>query len=363
MLRMNKLRRAFTLIELLVVIAIIAILVALLLPAVQSAREAARRSQCKNNLKQIGLALHNYHDTYDVFCPGVVNSGLHHAADANRGGMHTTALNHTGWLYLLPYIDQEALYSAFDLNIATNGYRNTITNVQGGWPNANSPLVLTPIPTYMCPSDEASKGPEVRTDWNNYGANHARSNYLFSAGGHGVGWPNDRYYSIFDQAASNLPNGATGVPYRGMFGFNGACRIADITDGTSNTIAVGESIVFRSANRNIFGRVDDAYTPLWAGHRRHGTFINNHPNIDARHINNIRYHINGDLHDPNATAYGGQPSTPDVRVHVNVPASMHPGGAHFLMGDGSTRFISEVLDHSTYAILTRIASGQDVGEF
>jgi len=363
MLRVKSMRRAFTLIELLVVIAIIAILVALLLPAVQSAREAARRSQCKNNLKQIGLALHNYHNTYGVFCPGVVNSGLHHAPDVSRGGMHTTALNHTGWVYLLPYIDQEALYNQFDLNLATNGYSNTITNVQGGWPNANSPLVRTPISTYLCPSDEGEKGPEVRTDYVNYGADHARTNYLFCAGGHGVGWPNDRYYSIFDQAASNLPNGATGVPYRGMFGFNGAARIADIVDGTSNTIAITESIIYRSPNRNLFGRVDDAYTPIWAGHRRHGTFANNHPNIDPNHINNIRYHLNGELHDPDATPYGGQPTTPDVRVHVNVASSIHPGGAHFLMGDGSTRFISEGVDRSTYAILTRIASGQDVGEF
>lgn len=359
-------RRAFTLIELLVVIAIIAILVALLLPAVQAAREAARRSQCKNNLKQIGLALHNYHSTYGVFCPGVVNSGLHHAPDVSQGGMHSTALNHTGWVYLLPYVDQEPLYNKIDLNLATNGYANTITNVVGGWPNANSPHVQEKVPVYMCPSDEADKGLTIRTDTNNYISRHARSNYLFSAGGHGVGWPNDRYWSIFHQATSNLPNGMTGIPYRGMFGFNGAARIADITDGTSNTIAVGESIVRASAARDVHGRSHDAYTPMWGGHRRHGTFIVNHPNnVSPRHINNLRYHINGPVHVPvpDADPYGGQPGYYDKRVHVNVAGSMHPGGAHFAMGDGAVRFINDSIDHSSYAILTRIASGADAGEF
>jgi prepilin-type N-terminal cleavage/methylation domain-containing protein/prepilin-type processing-associated H-X9-DG protein len=359
-------RKGFTLIELLVVIAIIAILVALLLPAVQSAREAARRSQCKNNLKQIGLGLHNYHETYGILPPGVVNSGNSYGPDQSQGGMHTRALNHTGWVYLLPYIDQETLYNQFDLNIATNGHlktdntNNIVTTVVGGWPNANSPLVRTPITTYMCPSDEAEKGPQVRTDYINYGADHARTNYLFCAGGHGNGWPEDRYWNIFASSVANLPNGTTGVPYRGMFGFNGSARIADITDGTSNTIAVAESIVMRSASATIFGRVDDAYTPIWAGHRRHGTFAVNHPDINTNHINNARYHINGDLHVPGMTGSG---ATPDVRVHVNVASSIHSGGAHFLMGDGSARFISENLDHSAYAILTRIASGQDAGEF
>ncbi len=362
----SRFRRAFTLIELLVVIAIIAILVALLLPAVQSAREAARRSQCKNNLKQIGVALHNYHDAHSRFPPGVVNSGDRRTSDSSRGGMHTEALNHTGWVYLLPYVDQENLYQQFDLSIATAGYlRNGsgVTAVRGGWPNANSDLVKTQIPTYLCPSDEGDKGTSRRSDRNAYISDHAYTNYLFCAGGHGVGWPNDRYWSIFDQAQYHLPNGTRNVPYRGMFGFNGAAQMKDIVDGTSNVIAVTEAVIRRSGNRQNFGRVHDAYTGIWGGHRRHGTFANNHPNPNANHINNARYHINGHLHVPGMTGSGGGGTIDDIRVHVNVASSVHDGGAHFLMGDGTTRFINETIDHSLYAILTRIASGQPTGEF
>lgn len=343
-------RVGFTLIELLVVIAIIAILVALLLPAVQQAREAARRSSCKNNLKQIGLALHNYHDVHGILPPGVINSG-----NIGTTSPHTYGLNQTGWIAILPHIDQSGLYDAFDLNLATGEYADPTTGVppQGGWPNTNSPLVQTRIDTYMCPSDITSESLAVRTDAH-YLANHARSNYLFCAGGHGNGWPSDAYYHVYAQSASNLPNGATGVRYRGMFGFNGASRISGITDGTSNSIAVCESVVQTSSNIGVFGRRDDAYTPIWGAHRRHGTFAVNHPDNTGT-VNNTRYHVNGPF-DINA-------SPVDVRIYVNVTSSIHEGGAHCLMGDGAVRFLNESMDHSTYALLTRIADGFSVGDF
>lgn len=342
-------RRGFTLIELLVVIAIIAILVALLLPAVQQAREAARRSQCKSNLKQIGVALHNYHDVHSTFPPGVVNSGQLYAPDASQGQQHSVALNHTGWIYLLPFIDQTPLYDQWNFDIASSGLSKHLPLGPAGWPNSNTPLAKTSIGAYMCPSDEADKGVETRgapgTD--DYVADHARSNYLFCAGGHGNGWPDDRYWRIFADSTANLPDGSTGIRYRGMFGFQGAARLSNVSDGTSNTIAVCESLVQSSASVNVFGRYDDAYTPIWGGHRRHGTFAVNHPdNVNGN--NNIRYHINGNTNPG------------DLRVYVNVTSSIHPGGAHVLFGDGSTKFLSDTMDHSLYALLTRISDGQPV---
>lgn len=191
--RVKGFRRAFTLIELLVVIAIIAILVALLLPAVQQAREAARRTQCKANLKQIGIAMANYHDVHSTLPPGVISSGGLHTPDASQGEQHRDALNHTAWALILPYIDQAALYDQWDFNIASNGYlRNTNYvipggTVVGGWPNANTPLAQTKLGVYMCPSDSASDGGGYRTDYNHWGNQHAKSNYSLCAGGHGNG--------------------------------------------------------------------------------------------------------------------------------------------------------------------------------
>ncbi|WP_339730825.1 DUF1559 domain-containing protein [uncultured Gimesia sp.] len=351
-------KRGFTLIELLVVIAIIAILIALLLPAVQQAREAARRSTCKNNLKQIGLALHNYHETHRTFPFGANQIGSGDFRDVSPEP--TLALNHTGWLMLLPFMDQAPLYNQLNLNIATNGHyaapsstvSNSITGVVGGWPNANSPLVQTILPVLICPSDDGDTLESDRTDVANYIANHARTNYLFCAGGHGNGWSGGRLWSIYQTSSSNLADGRTGIRYRGMFGFNGAAKIKDIKDGTSVTIAVCEGA--------INGRTHDAYTPIWGGYRRYGTFAVNHPNIDANHINNARYHINGAYHVPGMTSSG---TTADRRHHVGVASSVHEGGIHTLMGDGSVRFLSENMDKNTYALLTRINDGEVLGEY
>ena len=136
MLLLRRRRLAFTLIELLVVIAIIAVLVALLLPAVQQARESARRAQCKNNLKQVGLALHSYLETHFVLPPGSVNRGV----SPGPAGKYTQILNHTGWIYLLPFLDQTPLYEQIDLNCATGPWQHP--SVSGGvlacgWAGAN----------------------------------------------------------------------------------------------------------------------------------------------------------------------------------------------------------------------------------
>ncbi len=339
-------KRGFTLIELLVVIAIIAILIALLLPAVQQAREAARRSTCKNNMKQIGLALHNYNETHGVLPPGAINAG-----SSNNIPGQTIALNHTGWVMLLPFMDQAPLYNKWNFNIASNGAMEyTFTSVGGGWPNANTPLLETILPALLCPSDEG----QTKENYSGvqYTANNAgRTNYLFCAGGHGNGWPGGALYSAYRESASNLPNGMTGIQYQGMFGFNGAAKFKAVTDGLSNSIAITEG--------SIFGKCNDAYSPIWGGYRRHGTFAVNHPNIDANHINNKRYHINGPVH---VTGMTGS-STSNPCTYVNGASSVHEGGCHVLLGDGAVRFLSENMDHSLYALLTRIHDGQVTGEF
>ncbi|MCA9201563.1 MAG: DUF1559 domain-containing protein [Planctomycetales bacterium] len=350
--RLPRRRTAFTLVELLVVIAIIGVLVAMLLPAVQAAREAARRSSCSNNLKQIAIAMHNYHDTYKVLPSGTINAGFtqHSSMQTHQNNI----LNHTGHMLILPFIEQQPLHDQINFSIASQGMNRHGGTVTGGWPNANFNVLAGPnaplIEMYLCPSDRGDeRGALLRTDTQNYIADGQRhTNYLLCAGGHGNGWVDGcANWQTYSASASNLADGRTGVPYRGAFGHNGAAKFRDFIDGTSNVIILCETV--------ITNRSHTAYENLWAGYRRHNTFAVNHPNINANHINNARYHINGPVHVPGMTSSGG---TADDRIHVNVTASMHPGGAQYAFGDGSVKFLSETTDKSTYAVLTRIASRQ-----
>jgi len=344
-------KRGFTLIELLVVIAIIAILIALLLPAVQQAREAARRSTCKNNMKQLGLALHNYNETHKTLPPGAINpAGV--STSTSYFGTETLALNHTAHVLLLPFLDQAPLYNKWNFNIASGGATGgKFAAVAGGWPNANTPLTQTILPALLCPSDEGQTK-ENRTDAPYIATDAARTNYVFCAGGHGNGWPGGAMYSNYAESVSNLPNGMTGIQYQGMFGFNGGAKFKAVTDGLSNSIAMTEGA--------IFGRTDDAYSPVWGGYRYYGTFANNHPVLDPNHINNKRYQPNGPLYVPGMVSGG---TTANNSHYVGVASSVHEGGIHVLMGDGAVRFISENMDHSQYALLTRIHDGEPIGDF
>jgi prepilin-type N-terminal cleavage/methylation domain-containing protein len=218
--------QGFTLIELLVVIAIIAILIALLLPAVQQAREAARRTQCKNYLKQWGLALHNYHDTFNTFPAALYQSGRYNNPTYYSG--NTKVANVTGWFMLLPYIEQSSLYNQYNFN------QRAVTS-DGGYGLAqlalsatNAALVITPIPALECPShpEAGPKTAQASTFYERINGTRQTS-YLMASG-------------VFTDYDSPWPSKS--ADYRqGTFGNDGAAKMRDLVDGTSNTTVVGEA--------------------------------------------------------------------------------------------------------------------------
>jgi prepilin-type N-terminal cleavage/methylation domain-containing protein/prepilin-type processing-associated H-X9-DG protein len=214
----NRSHRAFTLIELLVVIAIIAVLIALLLPAVQAAREAARRAQCTNNLKQMGLGIHNYQSTFNAFPPLFGNFG--NPAPPNGPNINTGEWP-LGWaVALLQYIEQQQLFNA--------------TNYGGG---ATSPLnattvSYTKIAAYTCPSESVVSGPWVSSTWINYHANF---------GGPECISPWDGPFVPFASDPNNLP-GQSNIYPAGLSNL-GAVSFASVTDGTSNTALFSEKLI------------------------------------------------------------------------------------------------------------------------
>lgn len=333
---MSRRNRAFTLIELLVVIAIIAVLIALLLPAVQQAREAARRSQCKNNLKQMGLALHNYHDTAQMFPPALVSSGRYNNAT------YTPVLNTTGWVLLLPYLDQAPMYNMYNFNVPSSVSNPYGRPLAGGaaTDTTNQPVYSTKLAVHVCPSDPAqgaefNRLPNTQSDF--YTANRVRrSSYLFSSGDTHDYSQAFGYFSGLTYSDSS--SGTTvQMTYQGAFGNDGGARIAEIIDGTSNTILVGECKQIKPGTSSLFG-------PFW-GAGVHTCCHMYTPGNNALFTVNAKYNASGDQY-----AWG--------------TGSYHVGGAHYLMGDGAVRFISENINYfSVFRYLTRISDRQVVGEF
>jgi len=301
--------RAFTLVELLVVIAIIGILIALLLPAVQAAREAARRMQCSNNLKQIGLALHNYHDTNKCFPPGAFWYGLDYAN--YRGSI---------LIRLLPFIEQQPLYDMFDFEL-TGGV--SVDNQK--MPGTDVLLAAQIVPTYVCPSD------------NNQGLLNGRAihNYAASMGPTRVGSNPDCTcsldWNIFALAWRTNPEDIAG-PFTRQ---RASTRIVDCTDGLSNTIYFGE--VRRQCSVHI----------------QQGWVRSN----DGNGLTSTVVPINFDTCDNNAADNCNRPCNWNTELGFR---SRHPGGAQFLLGDGSVHFLTETIDHWNYQYLGAKADGEVV---
>jgi len=329
---MKERSKGFTLIELLVVIAIIAVLIALLLPAVQMAREAARRAQCTNNLKQIGLALHNYHDAHGMFPPGHINPG------ARQQRMFGGNVNTTGFVLLLPYVDQEQLYNAYNQHLPSScsGWRS----VPAGTANycgmfgpaaymANTTVTSRLLEVYTCPSDTP---PELITY--RPGTTHPyacarcrRSNYLFASA------LLSEYSAFYPRYNSRW--------YQGMFGNNGAAKVSQVVDGLSNTIAVGESVQ-RHASWH--------YGPFWAGGKHTAVYGRALPYWVASRPDQCWGHAKFFL--PNAKCLY---SWAQGRPYAWVFSSKHPGGVNFLLGDGSVRFIEETIDLKVWWWVNTIA--------
>lgn len=370
MLSVVRRRPGFTLIELLVVIAIIAILIGLLLPAVQKIREAANRMKCSNNLKQMGLALHNFANTHDGRLPAaMINSGrcnvLGGTAGSNYQGPECDlksiygagtpgaqastyrVMNHTGFIAMLPYLEQDNLFRQYNYQYISNG-SNPYTQPLGPDPAGNPNRIVgsTVLSVFTCPSDE--KPPEVAqtTDaaqsFYERGASGtypgvARSNYLFNTG----------YYTDYDRDFSNLA-----VWARGPFGNNGASQIGNIPDGTSNTIAIGEAT--QKFHNSAFG-------PYWGAGTHtavHGRILQYTPGLVQQSGGvsatscagpscGVQYCI----------AYCGI-NAPNTKM-TNAAAtgvsanwqyawqfsSKHSGGANFVFLDGSVRFLRDSVDY------------------
>ena len=321
--QVRDLRRAFTLVELLVVIAIIGVLVGLLLPAVQAAREAARRMQCQNHLKQIGLAFHNHHDTFNHLPTG--GWGWDYVGDPDGGFAENQP---GGWTYnILPFVEQKNLR---DIGLGNPGPLKEAELKR---------LVETPIKFYNCPSLRPAALYPIPP--NNQPKNAAKPVLL--------GAKTDYAANAGDQLADERDGGSPTPAAIGNFTYTGICfvrskiRLAEVTDGTSNTLMVGEKHLAVTMYRTGDDLADNEN--LYAG------FDNDH----FRTTNNTKTGNADDIRFPPRV----DSRTPDLRCF----GSAHASGFNAVLCDGSVRIIKYTIEETTYMGLGNRADGRTLGEF
>jgi prepilin-type N-terminal cleavage/methylation domain-containing protein/prepilin-type processing-associated H-X9-DG protein len=304
-IRVLRSRRAFTLIELLVVIAIIAVLIALLLPAVQAAREAARRSQCLNNLKQFGLAMHNYHGTHDTFPPGYI-SNFNAAGDDTGPGW--------GWgTMLLGQLEQMPLYNAVNFSLLTTD-------------PASQTVRQSSLSVFICPSNAGGSGLLTIKD--------GSGNVLVS----------DLVPGQYIAVAGQWEPEEFPAPNNGVFFRNSKIGLRDMTDGSSTTLLAGE-------------RSQNVANAAWLGMIPLGQSCNNPtwPVQDCEASNVLILGHTGP--SPDETWI----DTPNYKkAWADDFHSLHPGGCNFLFGDGSIRFVKETINPQVFSYLATRAGGEVV---
>jgi prepilin-type N-terminal cleavage/methylation domain-containing protein/prepilin-type processing-associated H-X9-DG protein len=327
-------RRAFTLVELLVVIAIVGLLIGLLLPAVQMARETARRVQCCNQIRQIGLALHNYHQAHNAFPAGCIVST--YAVDANPAkttgcydtwaeASDTTHANKhgTSWiLQVLPFLDEQNLYQLWDFS----------KNVQG-----NQTVAAVDIRGLYCPTRRNAfrRGDSAMMflKWTNGGTDYG------GCYGRGDGWMNDddhhhRFADLSTSTGSQVPHDSP-EKRAGVFGPNMGITLAAIRDGSTNTIMIGEM------------------QRLKPDSGASGAAAYNKTSYDGWFLGGVATMFVTCAADDEHHQPGGMNNG-----FFESPGSDHPGGAHFGMADGSVRLINQTIDPNLFALLGSIADGQ-----
>jgi prepilin-type N-terminal cleavage/methylation domain-containing protein/prepilin-type processing-associated H-X9-DG protein len=332
-------RGGFTLIELLVVIAIIAVLVAILLPAVQQAREAARRSQCRNNLKQLGVAIHNYHEIFGLMPIGYVDTATVSNAATQDGGWSWAS-------QILPQLDQASLFDRFDFRFHPHG------NLP---PEAGNTLAgATHLAVFACPSDvkpmtrkSGSSDPAATSTANGVVPAVATSSYVGNSGPFNA--------QFCDQAIPGYQSPRS----VGAFRVNVGLSFRDFTDGLSNSMLVGETHWSQTRNNLLYGSVQNA------------------GGADCTELTEYRTNPYNHLRSTNTTMNATAAVYP--AKYFTAFASTHSGGANFLMGDGSVHFLSENLENTStnftdpgvtangpyglYQRLSAIADGRPLGEF
>jgi prepilin-type N-terminal cleavage/methylation domain-containing protein/prepilin-type processing-associated H-X9-DG protein len=365
---MSRGRRGFTLIELLVVIAIIAVLIALLLPAVQAAREAARRIQCTNNLKQLGLSLHNYESSNNSLPSGTVygvTAGMPPNLGCRSPGFGGGCQNTPWFILMLPYIEQSNLYNSFNFAIGMEGI---MVPFPAGFA-INSTVSATKIPSFQCPSDNQNS-----FSFAGLAAAGIVPNFPYSPtkGNYGANWGNTDY--------GQIPFGKFAAVYRqSPFGVNQSgsgpqlVKIASVTDGLSNTAFCSEILQ---------GASDDLRGTIWVDNAGAGTYMSRftpNGNMDILQLLGV-WAGNGTNNIDNAPSFvtgpGHSPAQPG-ELCDNQPVqqlacynqstegaefvatrSRHPSGVNTLFGDGSVHFIKNSISPQTWVAIGSISAGE-----